>query len=75
MSFPAKPTLQEAAARNQAVNPDRVRQIQDVLKRLQDRGLVQPSKYGLQPGLASAPLGAASAHGIRMMNRLSSIDR
>lgn len=70
MSTPTKPTLQEAASRNQAVKPERVQQMQEVVKRLQDRGLLQPSKYGLQPGLANSPHGAAAAHGTRMMNRV-----
>ncbi len=70
MNTPTKPTLEDVSIRNQAVIPERVQQMQEAVKRLQDRGLLQPPKYGLRPGLANAPHGAAPAHGPRMLNRV-----
>lgn len=74
MSTPTKPTLEDVSSRNQAVKPERVQQMQEAVKRLQDRGLLQPPKYGLQPGLAHVPHGTAAAHGTRMMNRVCDND-
>lgn len=71
MTPPTKPTLEDSAKRNPAVTPVRVRQMQEVVKQLQDRGLLQPSKYGLEPGLAGPPRGISAAQGAsHMMNRV-----
>lgn len=70
MTTPTKPTLQEAASRNQAVKPERVQQMLEAVKCLQARGLLKPSKYGLQPGLASSHHGTAAAHGTRIMTHV-----
>jgi len=56
MSTPTKPTPEEAAKRNAAIAPERVRQMQEVVKQLQDRGLLKPSKYGIQPALGEERL-------------------
>jgi hypothetical protein len=44
--------------------------MQEVVKKLQDRGVLKPSKYGLQPGLSAPKSGVAASHGTRMMNRV-----
>ena len=53
MTIPTKPTLDDSAKRNPAVAPDRVRRFQQVVKALQDRGVLQPSRYGLEPPRAT----------------------
>ncbi len=68
----AQPTLEESARRNPGVTPDRVQKMQEVVKQLQDRGVLKPSKYGIQPGLTAPRTGVAASHGVRMMNRVGS---
>jgi hypothetical protein len=68
MSTPPKPTLVDAAKRNPAIVPHRVRQMQETVKKLQDRGMLQPPKYGLQPGLAGSASGISVARGTVTMN-------
>jgi len=70
MNPPAKPTLEESARRNPGVTADRVQKMQEVVKQLQDRGVLKPSKYGIQPGLTAPRAGMAASHGLRMMNRV-----
>lgn len=70
MSTPTKPTLEDAAKRNPAIAPERVRQMQEVVKQLQDRGVLQPSKYGIQPALGGSQRGCAAAQGVKTMNRI-----
>jgi hypothetical protein len=70
MSTPIKPTLEDAAKRNPAIAPERVRQMQEVVKQLQDRGVLKPSKYGIQPALGGAQRGFAATQGIKTMNRV-----
>lgn len=70
MNIPTKPTLEEASKRNPAVAPDRVRQMQQVVKNLQDRGLLQQPRYGLTPPLGGDKPGVPSSQGTRMMNRI-----
>lgn len=72
MNTPVKPTLEEVAQRNPAIAPDRVRTMQEVVKRLQDRGVLKPSKYGIEPGLSGTKSGIVSAQGTRMQNRIRS---
>lgn len=64
-----RPNLVESARRNPGVKPDRVIEMQEVVKQLHDRGILKPPTYGLQPGL-SAPKSATASHGLRMMNRI-----
>ncbi|MFZ4574485.1 MAG: hypothetical protein ACOYN0_08815 [Phycisphaerales bacterium] len=64
-----KPTLAESARRNPGVSPDRVLQMQEVVRQLQDLGLLKPSKYGLRPGLSAPRTGVASSNSPRMMSR------
>ena len=63
-------TLEEAAQRNAAITPDRVRQMQDVVKQLQERGVLKPSKYGIQPALGGHQRGFATVQGLTMMNHV-----
>lgn len=72
MTTPTKPTLEEAANRNPAIAPDRVRQMQEVVKQLQERGVLKPSKYGIESGLTGAKGGLVSTQGTRMLNRVQS---
>ena len=65
MNTPAKPTLEESARRNPGVAPDRVRKMQDVVKQLQDRGVLKPSKYEIQPGLTASRSGLAAFHRVQ----------
>jgi len=69
MSSATKPTLEDAAKRNPCIAPERVRQMQAVVKRLQERGVLQASKYGIQPALGGSERGRAAAQGVKMMNR------
>lgn len=69
MSTPTKPTLEDAAKRNPGIAPDRVREMQEVVKKLQDRGVLQPSKYGLEPPLTSPRGGMTAVQHTRSMNR------
>jgi hypothetical protein len=73
MSTPTKPSLQDAAKRNAAIAPERVRQMQEVVKQLQDRGVLKPSKYGVQPALGGSQRGLAATQGIKTMNRVGGI--
>jgi len=70
MRRPTIPTLEETAKRNPAVVPDRVRQFQQVVKTLQDRGVLQPSKYGLELPLSNPKGSMAAARNIKTMNRV-----
>jgi hypothetical protein len=70
MTIPTKPTLEETSKRNSAVAPERVRQMQDVVKRLQDRGVLQQSRYGLKPPLGGDKPAIPTSQGTRMMNRI-----
>lgn len=66
MSILTKLTLEVAAQRNPAVTPERVRQMQEIVKQLQDRGMLKPSKYGIQPALGRHRHGFAAAQGVTM---------
>lgn len=70
MNPPVKPTLEESARRNPGVTSDRVQKMQEVVKQLQDRGVLKPSRYGIQPGLTAPRAGSAASQGLRMMNRV-----
>ncbi|MBS0195449.1 MAG: hypothetical protein JSR77_01700 [Planctomycetes bacterium] len=70
MSTTANQTLEETAKRNPAVMPDRVREMQEVVKKLQERGVLQPSRYAIQPALGGAKSSLAGAQGTKMMNRV-----
>jgi hypothetical protein len=70
MNTPTKPTLEEAAQRNPAVSAERVRRMQEVVKQLQDRGLLKPAKYGIQPALGGQQRGYATIQALKMMNQI-----
>lgn len=70
MSTPTKPTLEELAKRNTAVSPDRVREMQAVLKKLQDLGVLKPPTYGIQPALGGHLTDVGSGQVLRTMNRV-----
>jgi len=69
MSTPTKPNLKDAAKRNPGITPARVRQMQEVVKQLQDRGVLQQSKYDLQAPLSGPRVGTTATHHIQTMNR------
>ncbi len=71
MTIATKPTLEESSKRNPAVAPDRVRKMQEVVKHLQDRGMLQQPRYGLTPPLGGDKPGFPSSQGTRMMNRIN----
>jgi len=70
MSTTTKPILEETVKRNPAVIPERVRELQEVVKQLQDRGVLQPSRYGIQPALGGVKGGFPGSQGTKMMNRV-----
>jgi hypothetical protein len=70
MSGMIKPTLDDAAKRNPAIAPERVRQMQAVVQQLQERGLLPTSKYSIQPALGGSQRGCAAAKGVQSMNRI-----
>ena len=70
MSSTTNQTLEETAKRNPAVTPDRVREMQEVVKKLQERGVLQPSRYGILPALGGTKGSLAGAQGTKMMNRV-----
>ena len=73
VTSPARPTLEEASKRNPAMVPERVRQMQQVVKQLQDRGVLNPPRYGIQPALGGAKGNlAAASHSLKMANRVAS---
>lgn len=74
MNTPTKPTLEDAAKRNSSIAPERVRQMQEVVKQLQDRGVLQPSKYGIQPALGGSQRASATTQGVKTMNRIKQGD-
>jgi len=74
MSTPTKPTLEEAASRNLAIAPERVRKMQEVVKQLQDRGVREPSKYRIQPALGGSQRAFAATQGVKTMNRIQQDD-
>ncbi len=65
MSKPGMPTLDEASRRNPGIVPDRVRKMLEVVKTLQDRGLLKPTKYGIRAPLASHQLSSATGTAAR----------
>jgi hypothetical protein len=69
MSNLTKPTLSEAAKRNPCVAPEKVRQMQLVVKQLEDRGVLQPSKYGIEAPLSGPKASLAPTRVIRAFNR------
>lgn len=70
MSTPTKPSLEDAAKRNPGIEPARVRKMQEVVKQLQDRGALLPSKYGLEPPLTGPKGALAAAHRTNTLNRV-----
>ena len=54
MNTQNKPTLQEAANRNGGISPERVKRMQQVVKELENRGLLTPSKYRIGPEIKNA---------------------
>ena len=73
MSIPTKPNLEDAAKRNHAIAPDRVRQMQAFLKQMQDRGVLKPSKYGIEPALGGANRSLTATQGTKICNRLHEV--
>jgi hypothetical protein len=71
MNLPVKPTLEESARRNPGVDADRVQRMQAVVKQLQDRGVLKPAKYGVQPGLTAPRALTPAPHGLPTMNRVA----
>ena len=71
MSTSTKPTLKDAAKRNPSIVPDRVLEMQKIVKQLQDRGILQPSKYRLEPPLTKPRSGMTAVQHTRSMNRLA----
>jgi len=49
---PQRRSPEDVAARNPAVVPERVREMQALMKRLHECGMLQPAKYGVQPALS-----------------------
>jgi hypothetical protein len=74
MSTPTKQALEDAAKRNPGISPDRVREMQEVVKRLQDRSILQPPTYGLRPPLTSRRSGMPAVQHTRLMNRTTNGD-
>lgn len=70
MNPPTKPTLEESARRNPGVTADRVQEMQEIVKQLQDRGVLKPSKYGIQTGLTAPRAIAGAFHSSNMQSRL-----
>lgn len=70
MNLRPKPSIDDSAKRNPGVTPERVQKMQEIVKTLQDRGVLAPSKYDLQPGLSAPKAGLAASNGLRMMNRV-----
>ena len=70
MSGATKPTLEDAAQRNSAIVPERVRKMQELVKLLQDRGVLKPSKYGIQPALGGDHRGFSTGRRLNTMNRV-----
>jgi hypothetical protein len=70
MNTSAIPGLEDSARRNPKIKPERVRQMQEIVQRLQNCGLLKPPKYGIQPPFASDQRGTAAAQGVRTMNRI-----
>lgn len=71
MKCPKLPTLEESSQRNPALAPDRVRQMQEVVKHLQDRGMLQRPRYSLVPPLGGDKPGVTESQVIRMMNQIN----
>jgi hypothetical protein len=71
MNIPATPSPEEAARRNPAVVPDRVRQMQQVVTELEKRGFLQRPRYRLTPPLGGAQVSQQPSKGLGMMNRVT----
>lgn len=57
MSLQSQPSLKAAAERNRAICPDRVRQMQALVRHMQDLGVLKKARYGISPALGGAPMG------------------
>lgn len=71
MSTPTLPTLEEAAQRNPAVSAVRVKRMLEVVKQLQDRGLLMPAKYGIQPALGGQLRGFTTSQGMEVTKQVN----
>jgi hypothetical protein len=65
-------TLEDVAGRNPAVSAQRVRQMQDYVRRLEGQGILRPAKYEVESALGG-PVGgrAKSQHGTSLTRLVS----
>lgn len=70
MKMPAVPTLEDVSKRNPAIVPERVREMQRLVKQLQDLGVLIAPRYDIRPALGGTTDNPMVHQSIRAANDL-----